>query len=135
MQALELRKDERAMEAEKKAVETTPLAAPMMADLERKQKAESDATVAALSAGKLSSTKESVALDLKDADVHNVLRLLAEGKANKEIARTLSISEHTIKSHVHSLLAKLGMQSRTQAALYAARIGLVSSEQVGRGPA
>src|SRR5207302_8033880 len=63
-----------------------------------------------------------------------VLRLLAEGKANKEIARTLRISEHTIKSHVHSLLAKLGMQSRTQAALYAARIGLVSTEQVGRGP-
>src|ERR1700682_4697774 len=64
-----------------------------------------------------------------------VLRLLAEGKANKEIARTLRISEHTIKSHVHSLLAKLGMQSRTQAALYAARIGLVSSEQLGRGQA
>src|SRR5438309_8992086 len=63
-----------------------------------------------------------------------VLRLLAEGKANKEIARTLRISEQTVKSHVHSLLAKLGMQSRTQAALYAARIGLVSTEQVGRGP-
>jgi DNA-binding NarL/FixJ family response regulator len=64
-----------------------------------------------------------------------VLRLLAEGKANKEMARKLGISEHTIKSHVHSLLAKLGMQSRTQAALYAARIGLVSVDQVGRGPA
>jgi DNA-binding NarL/FixJ family response regulator len=61
-----------------------------------------------------------------------VLRLLAEGKANKEIARQLGISEQTVKSHVHSLLAKLGMLSRTQAALYAARIGLVSSEQVGR---
>ena len=61
-----------------------------------------------------------------------VLRLLAEGSANKEIARKLDISEHTVKSHVHSLLAKLGMLSRTQAALYAARIGLVSLEQVGR---
>src|SRR5436189_1259670 len=55
-----------------------------------------------------------------------VLRLLAEGKANKEIARKLGITEQTVKSHVHSLLAKLGMLSRTQAALYAARIGLVS---------
>jgi DNA-binding NarL/FixJ family response regulator len=61
-----------------------------------------------------------------------VLRLLAEGKANKEIARKLGISEQTVKSHVHSLLAKLGMLSRTQAALFAARIGLVSLEQVGR---
>ena len=61
-----------------------------------------------------------------------VLRLLAEGKANKEIARNLGISEQTVKSHVHSLLAKLGMLSRTQAALYAARIGLVPLAQVGR---
>ena len=61
-----------------------------------------------------------------------VLRLLAEGKANKEIARKLGISEQTVKSHVHSLLAKLGMLSRTQAALYAARIGLVPLAQVGR---
>ena len=62
----------------------------------------------------------------------DVLRLLAEGKANKEIARKLGISEQTVKSHVHSLLAKLGMLSRTQAALYAARIGLVPLAQVGR---
>src|SRR5207247_622164 len=61
-----------------------------------------------------------------------VLRLLAEGKANKEIARKLGITEQTVKSHVHSLLGKLGMLSRTQAALYAARIGLVSLGQVGR---
>src|SRR3982074_2968277 len=61
-----------------------------------------------------------------------VLRLVAEGKANKEIARRLGISEQTVKSHVHSLLAKLGMLSRTQAALYAARVGLVTLDQVGR---
>jgi len=54
------------------------------------------------------------------------------GKANKEIARKLRISEQTVKSHVHSVLAKLGMLSRTQAALYAARIGLVPLAQVGR---
>jgi len=55
-----------------------------------------------------------------------VLRLLAEGKANKEIALTLSISETTVKTHVSNILMKLGVPSRTQAALYAVRIGLVS---------
>ncbi|HEY7062109.1 MAG TPA: response regulator transcription factor [Chloroflexota bacterium] len=54
-----------------------------------------------------------------------VLRLLARGKANKEIAGTLSIGEQTVKSHVSNILAKLGVQSRTQAALHAAHIGLV----------
>ena len=55
-----------------------------------------------------------------------VLRLIADGKANKEIARQLQITEKTSKVHVSNILSKLGMQSRTQAALYAARIGLVS---------
>lgn len=55
-----------------------------------------------------------------------VLRLLAEGKANKEIALALSISETTVKTHVSNILMKLGVPSRTQAALYAVRIGLVS---------
>ena len=54
-----------------------------------------------------------------------VLRLLAEGKANKEIAVALGIGEKTVKAHVSSILSKLGMQSRTQAALHAVRIGLV----------
>lgn len=54
-----------------------------------------------------------------------VLRLLAAGKANKEIARALTIGEQTVKTHVSNILAKLGVQSRTQAALHAARIGLV----------
>ncbi len=54
-----------------------------------------------------------------------VLRLLAMGKANKEIARALTIGEQTVKTHVSNILAKLGVQSRTQAALHAARIGLV----------
>jgi NarL family two-component system response regulator LiaR len=53
-----------------------------------------------------------------------VLRLLAEGLANKQIATELMISETTVRTHVSSILAKLGMQSRTQAALYAAQIGL-----------
>jgi DNA-binding NarL/FixJ family response regulator len=61
----------------------------------------------------------------------DVLRLLAQGKANKEIAQLLSIGEKTVKTHVSSILAKLGVQSRTQAALYAARIGMVTMNQVG----
>jgi DNA-binding NarL/FixJ family response regulator len=56
-----------------------------------------------------------------------VLRLLAQGKANKEIARSLNISEKTVKVHVSNILSKLGVQSRTQATLYAIRIGLVSA--------
>ena len=55
----------------------------------------------------------------------DVLRLVAVGKANKEIARDLGIGEKTVKTHVSSILGKLGFASRTQAALHAARIGLV----------
>jgi two-component system, NarL family, response regulator LiaR len=54
----------------------------------------------------------------------SVLRLLAGGKANKEIAAALTIGEATVKTHVSNILMKLGVSSRTQAALYAAQIGL-----------
>lgn len=54
-----------------------------------------------------------------------VLRLIARGKANKEIAAELTIGEKTVKTHVSSILNKLGVQSRTQAAIYAAQSGLV----------
>ncbi len=55
-----------------------------------------------------------------------VLRLLAQGHSNKQIARRLHNTEQTIKSHVSRILSKLGVQSRTQATLYAIRTGLVS---------
>jgi DNA-binding NarL/FixJ family response regulator len=58
----------------------------------------------------------------------DVLRLIAGGRANKEIARELGIGEKTVKTHVSSILSKLGVQSRTQAALYAAQIGLAPLE-------
>lgn len=58
-----------------------------------------------------------------------VLRLLVQGHSNKEIARALQIAEDTVKVHVKHILAKLGVQSRTQAVLYAIRLGLVSTEQ------
>jgi NarL family two-component system response regulator LiaR len=60
-----------------------------------------------------------------------VLRLLAQGRANKEIARELGIGEKTVKTHVSNILAKLGVQSRTQAALHAVQIGLVSGKGIG----
>jgi NarL family two-component system response regulator LiaR len=59
-----------------------------------------------------------------------VLRLLAEGQSNKEISQTLCIGEQTVKTHVGHILGKLGVPSRTQAALYAVRIGLVSPGHV-----
>ncbi|PWT75502.1 MAG: DNA-binding response regulator [Chloroflexi bacterium] len=62
----------------------------------------------------------------------DVLRLLAQGQANKHIARSLHIAEKTVKVHVSNILSKLGVQSRTQAALYAVRIGLVAPD--GREP-
>lgn len=52
-----------------------------------------------------------------------VLQLLAEGLANKEIAARLGISDHTVKFHVNALMAKLGVQSRTEAVVRAARMG------------
>jgi two-component system, NarL family, response regulator LiaR len=55
----------------------------------------------------------------------DVLRLLALGESNKEIALELSVGETTVKTHVSNILMKLNLPSRTQAALYAVRIGLV----------
>jgi DNA-binding NarL/FixJ family response regulator len=55
-----------------------------------------------------------------------VLGLIGRGMANKVIARELSLSEKTVKAHVSSILAKLGVTDRTQAALYAVRAGLVA---------
>ena len=55
----------------------------------------------------------------------DVLRLLAQGLSNRDIGSALGIGEKTVKTHVHSLLAKLGVQSRTQAVLHAQRLGLV----------
>jgi DNA-binding NarL/FixJ family response regulator len=56
---------------------------------------------------------------------HDVLRLMVEGLANKQIAQRLGIGEKTVKTHVSRLLAKLGVEDRTQAAVLAIREGLV----------
>jgi len=55
----------------------------------------------------------------------DVIEMLAEGLSNKAIAHRLSISEHTVKTHVTSILAKLGVTSRTEAVSQAIRRGLV----------
>jgi two-component system NarL family response regulator len=54
-----------------------------------------------------------------------VLELIVKGQSNKEIAKSLNISEATVKSHINSLLSKLGVTDRTQAATTALQRGLV----------
>lgn len=54
-----------------------------------------------------------------------VLQLIVAGRANKEIARELNISEATVKSHVNNLLGKLGVDDRTNAAVVALKRGIV----------
>jgi NarL family two-component system response regulator LiaR len=59
-----------------------------------------------------------------------VLRLLAQGKSNREIAEQLVITELTVRTHVSNILGKLHLASRTQAALYALKEGLASLDDV-----
>jgi len=60
-------------------------------------------------------------LDALTAREREVLAELAQGRSNREIARALHVAEKTVKAHVSSVLAKLGVQDRTQAALFAVR--------------
>ncbi|HMC52965.1 MAG TPA: response regulator transcription factor [Acidimicrobiales bacterium] len=61
-----------------------------------------------------------------------VLRLLARGLSNRELAEELFVSEKTVKTHVSSILSKLGLADRTQAALFAVRHGL-AEDRYGEG--
>ena len=58
-----------------------------------------------------------------------VLSLIARGLSNREIAKALAISEPRVRTHVSNILRKLGLKSRTQAALYALRQGLAELEE------
>jgi DNA-binding NarL/FixJ family response regulator len=60
----------------------------------------------------------------------DVLEQIVQGKSNKEIATELDISEATVKTHINSLLSKLGVTDRTQAATAAIRRGLVPFESL-----
>jgi DNA-binding NarL/FixJ family response regulator len=62
----------------------------------------------------------------------DVLRLVAAGEPNKRIATELAISERTARTHVSRILRKLRLSSRTQAALWAVRKGLVGVEREPR---
>jgi len=62
----------------------------------------------------------------------DVLRLIANGMTNSQIAEKLVISEYTVKGHVSNILSKLHLADRTQVAVYAWQQGLVSKEQMGR---
>ena len=60
----------------------------------------------------------------------SALRLLADGKANKEIASELDISERTVKTHLEHLFAKLGVTSRTEAVKVATRAAWCASSKL-----
>ncbi|MGA2771752.1 MAG: response regulator transcription factor [Bryobacteraceae bacterium] len=62
--------------------------------------------------------------DLSAREVQ-VLELIVRGLANKQIAYTLNIAEHTVKNHVKNILSKLGVQDRTQAATAAIQRGII----------
>lgn len=79
-----------------------------------------DDVAAVLVAGGAGSSSGSSGLTEREGDV---LRELAQGRSNREIARALVVSEKTVKTHVSNILLKLGVQDRTQAALWAVRNG------------
>jgi two-component system, NarL family, response regulator LiaR len=59
-----------------------------------------------------------------------VIRLVAQGKSNREIAETLVISEKTVKAHISNILGKLGLGDRTQMAVHAIKTGLVDLDSL-----
>jgi DNA-binding NarL/FixJ family response regulator len=63
------------------------------------------------------------------AQERRILDLIAEGRTNRQIAETMFLAEKTVKNYVSNLLAKLGMQRRTQAATYAARLNERSEQE------
>jgi len=65
--------------------------------------------------------------DLTDREI-TVLRLVADGKTNKEIANSLNLSEKTVKNHVRNIFHKLQVYDRTQAAILAIRKGIIDLE-------
>ncbi|GAQ17309.1 protease production enhancer protein [Oceanobacillus picturae] len=67
-------------------------------------------------------TKENIPLSTREIEV---LQLVAKGLSNKEISKTLFISEHTVKSHLKNILSKLHLDNRVQLTNYAFKKGLI----------
>jgi DNA-binding NarL/FixJ family response regulator len=70
-------------------------------------------------------------MDALTSREREVLDHITRGRSNREIARALGVAEKTVKTHVSSVLSKLGVQDRTQAALYA--VGHSAGEDHGPG--
>jgi NarL family two-component system response regulator LiaR len=64
-----------------------------------------------------------------------VLRQVAQGRSNKEIASSMKIAEETVHTHVGNILGKLRLASRTQAALFALKEGIASVDDIPDRPA
>lgn len=80
---------------------------------------------AALASSLRAPTPSAVSLTPRERDV---ITLVAEGRTNREIGRSLGVAERTARTHVSNILTKLGLASRTQAAMWAVREGLVDPE-------
>ena len=90
-----------------------------------------DPTVAARLVERLADDRGDNSYESLTAREREVLDLIARGFSNKRIAQELGIAEKTVKTHVGNLLGKLGVADRTQAAVYATRLG--RQRQGGRG--
>lgn len=88
-------------------------------------------SVAARLMRELSRPSGDSAADVLTSREIDVLRLIASGRSNKEIAGDLVLSEKTVKTHVSNILAKLHLADRTQAALYAVRQRIVDPNAAG----
>ena len=76
--------------------------------------------------GRRESSSDESPIEPLTAREMEVIQLMAQGLANKQIALSLSISEHTVKFHLSSLYAKLGISSRTEAVKRGIELGLIS---------
>jgi two-component system, NarL family, response regulator LiaR len=74
------------------------------------------------------SSSPAISVDDLTEREYDVVRLVARGRSNQEIAHELFISEKTVKTHISHILSKVNLQDRTQLAIYAIRKGLVDSE-------
>ncbi|WP_327581700.1 response regulator transcription factor [Nonomuraea sp. NBC_00507] len=81
--------------------------------------------VAGLLMAEVRNTRPRDPLETLSPRERDVLIGIAKGRSNRELARTLTVSEETIKSHVSNILAKLHLADRTQAAIFALQCGLV----------